>query len=79
MRAPMAGTARSTLYIAGRPLPLPGQAPPVLRHYVAPEHFRVMGIPLHRGRSFTSSDVAGAPRVRGGRGAGYSNGTGATG
>jgi predicted permease len=61
--APLAGTARSTLYIAGRPAPSPGQAPPVLRHYVAPEHFRVMGIPLLRGRVFTASDVAGAPRV----------------
>lgn len=61
--APLAGTASSTLYVAGRPAPLPGQAPPVLRHYVAPEHFRVMGIPLLEGRTFTASDVAGAPRV----------------
>lgn len=61
--APLAGTARSTLYVAGRPAPPLGQAPPVLRHYVAPEHFRVMGIPLLRGRAFTASDVAGAPRV----------------
>ncbi len=61
--APMAGTARSTLYIAGRPVPPPWQSPPVLRHYVAPGHFHVMGIPLLRGRTFTASDVAGAPRV----------------
>jgi putative ABC transport system permease protein len=61
--APLAGTARSTLYIADRPVPLPWQAPPVLRHYVAPDHFRVMGIPLLRGRAFTASDVAGAPHV----------------
>jgi predicted permease len=61
--APLAGTARSTLYIAGRPAPPPGQAPPVLRHYVARDHFTVMGIPLRRGRAFAHSDVAGAPRV----------------
>ncbi|MBI3982930.1 MAG: ABC transporter permease [Gemmatimonadetes bacterium] len=61
--APLAGTARSTLYIQGRPAPPLGQAPPVLRHYVAPNHFRTMGIPLLAGRTFTASDVAGAPRV----------------
>ncbi|MGH7754469.1 MAG: FtsX-like permease family protein, partial [Gemmatimonadales bacterium] len=31
--------------------------------YVAPEHFRTLGIPLLRGRGFTSSDGAGAPHV----------------
>jgi putative ABC transport system permease protein len=61
--APLAGTARSTLYIAGRPLPLPYQAPPVLRHYVGPDHFKTLGIPIRRGRVFGPGDVAGAPRV----------------
>ena len=61
--APLAGTARSTLYIAGRPLPLPYQAPPVLRHYVGPDHFKTLGIPVRRGRVFGPGDVAGAPRV----------------
>jgi putative ABC transport system permease protein len=61
--APLSGTASSTLYIQGRPAPLPGQAPPVLRHYVAPDHFRTMGIPVVRGRAFTVSDVRGSPRV----------------
>ena len=41
----------------------PGQAPPVLRHYVGPNHFPTLGIPLLRGRAFNASDVAGAPRV----------------
>jgi len=61
--APMSGTANSVLYVMGRPAPRPADAPPVLRHYVAPDHFRTMRIPLRRGRVFTSSDVAGAPRV----------------
>ncbi|MCI0434579.1 MAG: ABC transporter permease, partial [Gemmatimonadetes bacterium] len=61
--APLAGTASSVLFIAGRPAPAPGQAPPVLRHYIAPDHFNTLGIPLRRGRVFTAGDVAGAPRV----------------
>jgi putative ABC transport system permease protein len=60
---PLSGTARSTLYMEGQPAPPPGQAPPVLRHYVGPDHFKTMGIPVVRGRVFTSADVDGAPRV----------------
>ncbi|MEP7347433.1 MAG: FtsX-like permease family protein, partial [Gemmatimonadaceae bacterium] len=61
--APVGGTARSTLFIAGRPPLSPNDAPPVLRHYVAPDHFKTLGIPLLRGRGFTSQDIAGRPRV----------------
>ena len=61
--APLSGTARSTLYMEGRPAPAPDQAPPVLRHYVAPEHFRTLGIPVLRGRGFSAADAAGAPHV----------------
>ena len=61
--APVTGSARSTLYIQGRPEPAPNEAPPVHRHYVAPEHFRALGIPLLRGRTFTAADRAGSPRV----------------
>lgn len=61
--APLSGTARSTLYIEGRPAPAPDEAPPVLRHYVAPEHFRTLGIPILRGRGFSAADAAGAPHV----------------
>ncbi len=44
--APLAGTASSVLYIEGRALPGPGQAPPVLRHYIGPDHFVTLGIPV---------------------------------
>jgi putative ABC transport system permease protein len=60
---PLSGTASALLYVAGRPAPAPGQAPPVLRHYVAPDHFRALGIPVIRGRVFTPSDRQGSPRV----------------
>ncbi len=55
--------ANSTLYIAGRPPPEPGRAPPITRHYVGPDHFRTLGIPVLRGRAFTPADRAGAPHV----------------
>lgn len=61
--APLSGSANSTLFIAGQPPPAPGQAPPVLRHYIAPDHFRVLGIPVLQGRAFTASDTADSPRV----------------
>ena len=61
--APVSGSARSTLFIAGRPAPRPQDAPPVLRHYVGPDHFRVLGVPVLRGRTFDAGDVAGRPRV----------------
>jgi putative ABC transport system permease protein len=61
--APLAGTARGTLYIVGQPTPPAYEAPPILRHYVSPNHFATLGIPLKRGRVFTASDVAGGPKV----------------
>ncbi len=60
---PLSGTANSTLRILGQPAPPPGQEPEVLRHYVGPDHFSTLGIPLRRGRVFAPADVAGAPRV----------------
>lgn len=61
--APLSGSANSTLYIAGRPAPEPGQAPPINRHYVAPDHFRTLGIPVLQGRVFTAADSEDAPNV----------------
>ena len=61
--APMAGSASSTLYIAGRPLPHPSAAPPVTRHYIGPDHFATLGIRLLQGRAFSAQDQPGSPRV----------------
>lgn len=61
--APVSGTARSTLFFAGRDDQSPERAPGVLRHYVAPDHFVTLGIPLLRGRSFTATDDAEHPGV----------------
>jgi hypothetical protein len=54
--APLSGSASSTLNIQGRPAPAVGQAPPVTRHSVGPEHFRTRDSVL-RGRVFP-------PRIR---------------
>ncbi len=61
--APLSGSASTTLFIAGRPMPERGQAPAVLRHYVAPGHFQTLGIPVLQGRVFSDADTADAPRV----------------
>lgn len=61
--APLAGSASTTLFISGRPVPHPSAAPPVRRHYVAPGHFITLGIPVRQGRVFTERDETGAPRV----------------
>jgi putative ABC transport system permease protein len=59
----VASCANSTLYILGRPLPRPGDAPGIMRHYVAPDHFNVLRIPVVRGRSFATTDREGRPAV----------------
>jgi putative ABC transport system permease protein len=51
----------SPLYMEGRPVE--GDAPLVGRHYVAPDHFRTLRIPLLRGRALDDGDRAGRPRV----------------
>jgi putative ABC transport system permease protein len=57
------GCANTVLFVVGRPQPPRDAAPPILRHYVGPHHFRVLGVPLIRGREFTAADRAGANRV----------------
>jgi putative ABC transport system permease protein len=55
--------ANAALHIAGRPWATPTDAPAVLRHYVAPAHFRTLGVPVVRGRGLTDADRAGRPHV----------------
>jgi putative ABC transport system permease protein len=55
--------ASAGLHIVGRPWARPTDAPIVLRHYVAPSHFRTLRIPVLRGRALTEQDRAGQPRV----------------
>jgi predicted permease len=55
--------ANSSLYIVGRPVPPPGNAPFIRRHYVGSEHFRVLSIPVLRGRAFDNTDRDRRPSV----------------
>ena len=57
------GCANSSLHVMGRAESPGGAAPGVLRHYVGPDHFKVLKAPLLRGRLFTPADRAGSPRV----------------
>jgi predicted permease len=57
------GCASSTLYVMGRPEPRRDEAPGVLRHYVGPDHFRALSVPVLRGRIFDDRDRQGSPRV----------------
>lgn len=59
----VASCANTSLHIIGRPEPRPGEAPGIMRHYVGPDHFRTLDIPVLRGRAFASTDGANRPGV----------------
>jgi len=44
-------------YLEGRPLPEKGQFPSVSNHVISADYFRVMGIPLIRGRVFDGHEI----------------------
>jgi len=61
--APLVGSASTRLHVVGKPSDPAAGPPLVLRHYVGPEHFTTLGVPLLAGRGFTDADRAGAPGV----------------
>jgi predicted permease len=63
--APLSGGPpfQTPFQIEGRP-PQPGEPAPVLElRFASPGYFEALGIPLLRGRGFTTSDAMGAPPV----------------
>jgi putative ABC transport system permease protein len=53
----------SSFHLTGMPPYPPGERPEAEVNHVTPDYFRVMGMPLPRGRTFTTDDRAGRPRV----------------
>ncbi len=52
-----------SFHVKGRPEAPPGQEPGMEVRVASSDYFRAIGIPLKRGRLFTSSDVMAAPQV----------------
>jgi predicted permease len=61
--SPVNGGARGLLHVVGAPQVPAAQLPVVNRHYVAPDHFRTLGIPVLSGRALSANDIATAPKV----------------
>ena len=49
--------------VEGDPPPRPGEEPSMQTRVVTPDFFKAIGVPLLRGRGFTSNDDANAPQV----------------
>jgi putative ABC transport system permease protein len=60
---PLNGFDRRGVHIQDRPLPNPSESPFADIYSVTPDYFRVLRIPLKRGRLFTDADRAGTPLV----------------
>jgi putative ABC transport system permease protein len=58
---PFTGCSRTTLHLPGEPAGSPGE--PVGRHYVSPDYFRTLGIPVLAGRALSADDRIGRPPV----------------
>jgi putative ABC transport system permease protein len=52
----------SSFHLTGTPPDPPGERPEAEVNHVTPDYFRVIGMPLLRGRAFTRDDSAGRPR-----------------
>jgi putative ABC transport system permease protein len=61
---PMSGSSFNISFdVSGRPKARPGFEPSLEIRVVTPDYFNTMGVPLRRGRTFTSADTAGAQQV----------------
>jgi putative ABC transport system permease protein len=60
---PLTDFDRRGFHIRDRRFARPSEAPSADAYSVTPDYFRVMRIPLKRGRVFTAQDVAAAPQV----------------
>jgi putative ABC transport system permease protein len=60
---PLRDSDRYGFHVRDHRLAHPSEAPSADNYSVAPDYFRVMRIPLKRGRVFTTQDIATAPKV----------------